>query len=127
VDPELLVRFGVPRSTLHGWSKQRPQRIVTAEVLDLDRVTLQAEVLKLRQRVRKLGAIIALLLGVLRAFGIRLDRSQLPEGDARGELFRVIERTQQVLSLNGVLRLLHLSAARYHYWKRASGRSSRFG
>ena len=64
VDPELLVRFGVPRSTLHGWSKQRPQRIVTAEVLDLDRVALQAEVLKLRQRVRKLGAIIALLLGV---------------------------------------------------------------
>lgn len=123
VDPELLVRFGVPRSTLHGWSKQRPQRIVTAEVLDLDRVALQAEVLKLRQRVRKLGAIIALLVGVLRAFGIRLDRSQLPEGDARGGLFRVIERTQQVLSLNGVLRLLHLSAARYHYWKRPADES----
>jgi len=92
VDAELLVRFGVPRSTLHRWSKQRPQRIVTAEVLDLDRVTLQAEVLKLRQRVRKLGAIIALLLGG--AFGIRLDRSQLPEGNARGVLFRVIEQTQ---------------------------------
>jgi hypothetical protein len=64
------------------------------------------------------GPIIALLLGG--AFGIRLDRSQLPEGNARGGLFRVIERTQQVLSLNGVLRLLHLSAARYHYWKRAA-------
>lgn len=36
----------------------------------------------------------------------------------REKLLRVIERTQKVLSLGGVLRLLHLSAARYHHWKR---------
>ena len=47
--------------------------VVTAEVLDLDQLELQAEVLRLRQQVRKLGAVIHLLVTLLRAFDIRLD------------------------------------------------------
>lgn len=44
----------------------RCRPVVTAEVLDPE---LQADVIKLRQQVRKLGAVIGLLVALLRAFG----------------------------------------------------------
>ena len=72
-DPALVLPYGVPRSTAHGWRTSRRRSVVTIEVLELGQIRLQAENLKLRQQVRKLGAVICLLVALLRAFGIRLD------------------------------------------------------
>ena len=117
-DPALVIPYGVPRSTAHGWRANRHRPVVTAEVLDLDHLRLQVEVLKLRQQVRKLGAVICLLVALLRAFDIRLDKHRLPEGESKAGLLRAIERAQRVLSLRGALGVLHLSPARYHRWQR---------
>ncbi|MGH8488983.1 MAG: hypothetical protein ACREXS_09010 [Gammaproteobacteria bacterium] len=92
--------------------------MVSLDVLDLDTVELQAEVVKLREHNRKLAAVIRLLVALLKAFGLRLDQQRLPEGRPKAILLRAIERTQNVLSLRGALKILRLSPARYHQWRR---------
>jgi transposase InsO family protein len=60
-----------------------------------------------------------LLLVLVRALDIRLDRRRLPEGNAKAGLLRAIDRAQDALSLRGALRILRLSPSRYHQWRRA--------
>ena len=118
-DPGIVAEFGVPRSTALGWLRGEYGPVVTADVLDMDHVRLQAEVLNLRRRVRILAAIVRLLVALVRAFDIRLDRTRLPEGAAKTRLLRAIERARSALSLRGALLVLHLSPSRYHQWRRA--------
>ena len=47
-DLDLVKPYGVPRLTAHGWRVRPRHPVVTAEVLDLDQLKLQAEVLELR-------------------------------------------------------------------------------
>ena len=72
-----------------------------------------------KQRVRRLGAIVRLLLAVVRAVGWHFDRTRLPEGPARAKMLRAIERAQPALSLKSTLRLLYMSPSRYHQWRQA--------
>jgi hypothetical protein len=118
-DPTLVVPFGVPRSTARGWLRGNSRPVVTADVLDLDHLRLQHEVLKLQQRNRKLRAVLRLLLTLVRVLGVRLDRQRLSEGTVKTHLLQAIERAQPELSLRGALRILRLSPARYHQWRRA--------
>ena len=74
---------------------------------------LQAEVVKLRKQVRKLGAVIYLLVTLLHAFDIRLDRQRFPEGQAKAKPLQAIERVQKVLSLRGALRVSKGDDLRY--------------
>lgn len=119
-NPDIVAEFGVPRSTAIGWLRGDYQPVVSGDVLDREHVELQAEVLELRRRIRKLTSIIGLLLALVRALDIRLDRRRLPQGDAKARLLRAIERAQEVLSLRGTLRILRLSPSRYHQWRRGA-------
>jgi len=84
-DPDVVADLGVPRTTALGWIRGEYRPVVTADVLELDAVRLQAEVLTLRRRVRMLGAIVRLLVALLRALGVRLEQIRLPEqGFSRG-------------------------------------------
>jgi hypothetical protein len=87
-------------------------------LLDLKRDALEAEVLKLRQRIRRLASIIALLVTLVALFRIRLDQRPPPDDVSKRALLKAISRCQKVLPLAYILRLLHLSPARYHTWKR---------
>ena len=118
-DPEIVAEFGVPRSTALGWLRGNYGPVVTANILDMDHTRLQAEVLTLRGRIRILGAIVRLLLALLRALDVRRDRTRLPEGAAKRRLLWAIERTQGALSLRGALNVLRLWPSRYHQWRRA--------
>ena len=118
-DPNLVAEFGVPRSTVQGWLRGEYRPVVAADVLDMYEVRLQAEVLKLRHRVRMLGAIVRLLMALFRALDVRLEQNRLPDGAAKTRLLRAIERAQGALSLRAVLRILGLSPSRYHRWRRA--------
>ena len=51
-DPAIATRLGVPRSTAAGWLRTRPQDVISLDLLDLKETQLQAEVLKLRRRIR---------------------------------------------------------------------------
>lgn len=117
--PDVVAALGVPRSTALGWLRGGYRPVVTADVLDMDAVRLQAEVLKLRHRVRMLSAIVRLRVALLRALDLRLARMRLPEGAAKTRLLRAIVRAQGSISLRAALRILRLSPSRYHRWRRA--------
>ena len=85
----------------------------------MDTTRLQAEVCKLRNRVRMLAAIVRLLMALVRTFDVRLDRTRIPEQAEKTRLLRAIERARGQLSLRSALRVLHMSPSRYHDWRRA--------
>ena len=115
----IATEIGVPRSTAVGWLRAEPQEVVTIDVLDTETVGLQAEVLRLRRRVRILGTLVGLLLALVRVSRVKLDGLRLPEGSARTALLRAVERARGVLPLRAALRVLGISPSRFHAWKRA--------
>ena len=118
-NPNIVADLGVPRSTALGWLRGEYGSVVTADVFDMNQVKLQQEILALRHRLRILGAIIRLHLAILRTLNVRLDWTRLPEGTAKTQLLRAIDRGQGVFSLRGALRVLCLSRSRYHQWRQA--------
>jgi hypothetical protein len=64
-DRNVVAGLGVQRSTVQGWLRSKCRPVVTADVLDMDAVRLQAEVLTLRRRIRLLGAIVGLLVALV--------------------------------------------------------------
>lgn len=61
-DIECAIRQGVPRSTARGWLTNPGTKVVTIDVVNMDVIRLQREVLLLRRRVRKLTALLRVLL-----------------------------------------------------------------
>lgn len=119
-DVSIATEVGVPRSTAAGWLRSAPRPVVSLDVVEMPDVALQAEVVKLRRRVQTLSAIIGLLLAVLRVSGFRLDRAYISEAATRDDLLRAVERSRKILPASAVLRILRVSASRYHLWLRAS-------
>ena len=52
-------------------------------------------------------------------WGFRLDEQRLPEGAGKAKVLRAVDRCKGAISLKSTLRLVRLSPARYHAWKRA--------
>lgn len=117
-DLRLATELGVPRSTALGWLAAELPEVVTLEVLDQREVELQALVLRLRRQNLILGTVIRLLLALVRTFALRLEWKRMPDDVARAGLLRAVDRAREVLPLPAVLRILRLSRARFHAWKR---------
>ncbi len=111
-------RRGVPRSTARGWLTSTRAEIVTIDVFDMDVLSLQQEVLALRNRVERLVALLRLLVVLTRVSDISLTRVRFSDGETKALLLRAIDRSRSALSLRVALRLLRLSSSRYHSWKR---------
>ena len=118
-DLTVATKLGVPRSTAAGWLRGGKQDVITLDVLDLRETQLQAEVLKLRRRIRVLGAVVRLLLALLRVSGFRLEAKRLPAGHARIALLRAVEHARELLPLRAVLRLAGISSSRLSSWTAA--------
>ena len=117
--PDLVAHLGVPRSTALSWLTDDDDRpVISDRMMEMGSSELQTEILTLRARVQKLSAIIRLLLVLIRVLGIGLDQTRLPEGTAKARLLRAIDRSKDSLSLKGALKVLRLSASRYHQWRR---------
>ena len=63
--------LGVPRSTAASWIRRDQRPVVSAQVLALDQLELQAEVLALERRIKFLLAIIRLAFLLVRLSGFR--------------------------------------------------------
>jgi hypothetical protein len=59
---------------------------------------------------------------LLKLSGFRLDEQRLPDGTAKAKVLRAVDRSKDALPLKSALRLVRLSPARYHAWKRADQR-----
>lgn len=118
-DVTIATNLGVPRSTVAGWLGATSRPVISLDVVEMSDVVLQAEVVKLRHRVQTLSGILGLLLAVLRVSGFRLDQAYISDPGARDDLLRAIERARKILPVGAVLRILRVSAARYHLWLQA--------
>ena len=123
-DLSVATELGIPRSTALGWLRDSPGEVVTLNILSLKEEELQHEVLMLRQRIRKLHSLLRLLLTMLRLSGVDLAGERVPEGKAKAALLRAADRTREFLPLRNVLRVLGLSPARYHSWRRSQQKCS---
>ena len=80
---------------------------------------MRAEVLRLRRRVRVFGAVIRLLLQLLRMSGFTLEAKRLAPSPARTALLRAVEHARELLPLRAVLRLAGISSSRLSSWTAA--------
>jgi transposase InsO family protein len=118
-DIQHAIRRGVPRSTARGWLSSPRKEVVTIDVLDSTTEELQNEVLMLRRRIEKLLAVLRLLVAILKVSGFSLANCRLPDGEKKTKLLQAVKRSCGVLPLRTVLRILRISATRYHRWKRS--------
>jgi len=69
-DVTIATDLGVPRSTARGRLAATPTVVISLDVASLtDAAELQQEILKLRQRVEKLAALLRLALALLQISG----------------------------------------------------------
>ena len=117
-DVTVATDLGVPRSTARGWLGAAPTVVVSLDVMDLAEPELRQEVLKLRRRVQKLSALLRLALALLRTSGFRLTGERLPDGRAKTQILRAVDRAREFLPLRAVMRFLRVSPSRFHTWRR---------
>ena len=115
---QLAIRNGVPRSTARDWSRVAAPNVVTVDVAAMSEIALRHELVLLRQRNAKLLAVLRLVVVLLRVCEITLARRRVADGRKKRRVLRAIEQSRTVLPLRTALRVLGLSATRYHSWKR---------
>jgi hypothetical protein len=102
-DRDLFPELEIPPSTIRSWIHRGAPDVVTCDLLVRDRADLLAEIRRYQQRTALLGAIVGLLIGVLRISKVQLDYERLPDGDAKRILLRAIERAGKALPLSAAL------------------------
>jgi hypothetical protein len=70
-DRDLFPELEIPRSTIRSWIRRGATEVVSCDFAEDDRGELVAEIEKLRRRTALLGAVVGLLIAVLRASKIQ--------------------------------------------------------
>jgi hypothetical protein len=105
---DLFPELNIPRSTIRSWIHRGAPDVVTCDLLVRDRADLLAEIRQYQQRTALLGAIVGLLIAMLRVSKVRLDYERLLEGESKRVLLRAIERAGKALPLSAIS-LIHRS------------------
>jgi putative transposase len=117
-DLTIATDLGVPRSTARGWLAAAPTVVISVDVANLTEPELRQEILKLRQRIEKLAALLQLALALLKTSGFRLAGGRLPDGEAKLRILRAVDQAGECIPLRAVLRWLHLTPSRFQAWRR---------
>ena len=91
--------------------------VISVDV-ELEVYDLLEQVDKLRQRAKTQAAIIGLLARLLKLRGGNLDGDRVPDGAIKSAVLRAIASSTGILSLGTALRIVGISSARYHVWRR---------
>ena len=75
---------------------------------------LLRRITKLERRVSMLTAVLRLVLALLRLSGFELGHHRVPDAEGKRRLLGAIERARKSIPLASALRVLGLSAGRYH-------------
>jgi putative transposase len=94
-DPDLFPELKISQSTIRCWLRRGLSEVVTTELLDDHRSKLLAENHDLRHRVALLGAVVGILVALLRVSKSRLNFERI-----------------------AALRMAGISASRFHSWQR---------
>ena len=120
-NPRIFQHLRIPRSTTASWLSRRRPNVVSLD-WEQEIALVLDENERLKRRAERQTAIIRLLVVLLKLSGFRLDEQRLPDGKAKAKILRAVDRCKCALSLKSTLRLVRLSPARYHAWKRAEKR-----
>jgi len=82
-DRDLFPELNIPRSTLRSGIHRGVPDVISCDLAADDRAELTAEIERLQRRTALLGAVVALLIAVLRASKTQLDYERLLESDAK--------------------------------------------
>lgn len=119
-DVEVASQLGVPRSTAHGWRK-RPCKPVVTFAKDYNELQhLTHEVTRLRRCNAVLRAWLRIAMVVMKLSKFSFEGQRLPGGKEKSRLLRAIDRARNVIDLQGLLKVIGLSSARYHAWQSAT-------
>lgn len=119
-DPDLFPELNIPSSTIRSWFHRGVPDVVTSELVDCGQAQFLVENRELRRRVALLGAIVGVLVALLRVAKTRFDFERIPESDSKRALLRAITRSKKAVPLNAVLRVAGISPSRYHSWCRVA-------
>ena len=72
-DRDLFPELNIPRSTIRSWIHRGMPDVISCDLAADNHAELVAQIERLRHRTALLGAVVALLVAVLRASKIRLD------------------------------------------------------
>jgi hypothetical protein len=119
-NPELFPELEIPRRTALSWIRRGVGDVVTVDEEDWQ-PALRVRVAQLERRVAMLTAVLRLVLALLRVCGFELERARVSGAADKRRLLSAIERARRTMPLSAALRVLRLSAARYHAWVRTDG------
>lgn len=120
-NPRIFQHLHIPRSTTASWLSRGCRSVVSLD-WQHDMASVLDENERLKRRAERQTAIIRLLVVLLKLSGFRLDEQRLPDGKAKARVLHAVDRCKDALPLKSALRLVRLSPARYHAWKRAEKR-----
>ena len=91
--------------------------VATVDV-ELEVYDLLEQVDKLRQRARVRAAVIGLRVRLAKLRLAKLDGDRVPDAATKSVVLRAIASTTGLLSLGTALKIVGMSSARYHTWRR---------
>ncbi len=115
---DLFRDVAIPASTRRTWARGEVRPVVASVDVELEVYELLEQVDNLRQQAKVQAAVIGLLVRVLRLRGGKLDADRVPDGVSKSVVLRAIASASGVLSLSTALRIVGISSARYHAWRR---------
>ena len=118
-DIHVATRVGVPRSTASGWLRKESIPVISADVSSRTKKDLEAEVLKLREKLRLLTVLLRAVVALVKATGLDLVRTRIPDSADKRRIMRAVERASNSRERRRILKLIGLSSARYHSWQRS--------
>jgi hypothetical protein len=113
-DPDLFPELQIPESTIRCWLHRGATDVETVDGLEDDRSQLLAKNRGLQCRIAFLGAMVGILVALIRVSKSRLDFERIPDPSSKRVLLRVILRSKKAMPLTAALRLAGISASRYH-------------
>ena len=115
---DLFRDVSIPASTRRTWARGDVRPVVASVDVELEVYDLLEQVDKLRRRAREQAAIIGVLVRLLNLRGGKLDGDRVPDGASKSAVLRAIASATGLLSLGTALKIVGISSARYHAWRR---------
>ncbi len=115
---DLFRDVAIPRSTRRTWARGDVRPVVASVDVELEVYELLERVDQLRQRASRQAAVIGLLMQLLKLRGGKLDGDRVPEGVSKSAVLRAVASATHRLTLATVLKIVGISSARYHAWRR---------
>ena len=115
-NPNLFPELEIPLSTSLSWIRRGMADVVTLDDGFVAEAQLRDRIVKLEQRVAKLAAILGLVLALQRVLGFKRRLCRVPDAKGKRLLLGAVQRARKAMPLGWALRVVGLSASRYHEW-----------